>query len=357
MLLELSRQKSKNKMKKLTRFMPLSLLLMVVSLSMGISACSQSPTKSTSSKELPITNIDVMTDSNDWNELTPEEKNVIVYKGTEYAWTGEFVDHKEEGVYTCRRCNNPLFRSDDKFDSRSGWPSFDDAIDGGVKEVPDADGQRTEIVCNNCGGHLGHVFKGEGFTDKNTRHCVNSISMSFVNADELSQNVNNMNEEIKTDTAIFASGCFWGTEYHFEKAEGVISTQVGYIGGHVDNPTYEQVCAHTTGHAEAVMVVFDPSKTDYETLCKLFFETHDPTQLNRQGPDIGDQYRSEVFYTNEEQKETTLRLIQQLKDDGLDVVTKVTPASTFWDAEDYHEHYYSKKNGTPYCHAYTKRFD
>lgn len=332
--------------------------LLILSAGFGLFSCSQKTTSDTSSEgNMFIDQIEVMQDSNEWNDLTPEEERVIVNKGTERAFTGEFVENHEDGIYTCRRCNNPLFESDAKFDSGSGWPAFDDFIAGSVEEVPDADGYRTEIVCNNCKGHLGHVFYGEGFTTKNTRHCVNSISMNFVPEEELALKEEKMSNQKEMDTAIFASGCFWGTEYHFEKAEGVISTQVGYIGGHVDNPTYKQVCAHTTGHAEAVLVVYDPSKTDFETLCKLFFETHDPTQLNRQGPDIGDQYRSEVFYLNDEQKEITLRLIDELKADGLNVVTKVTAASKFWDAEDYHEHYYSKKNGTPYCHVYTKRFD
>jgi len=292
-----------------------------------------------------------MKDSTNWNELSDEETRIIVHKGTEYAFSGEYVDKKDTGYYLCKRCDTPLFHSNTKFDSKSGWPSFDDMVDNNVLEITDADGYRTEIVCATCKGHLGHVFKGEGFTKKSTRHCVNSLSLQFVKEEEFkNQNL------IKMDTAIFASGCFWGTEYFFEKAEGVISTQVGYIGGFKDNPTYEEVCANKTGHAEAVQVVFDPSKTDYETLCKLFFETHDPTHINRQGPDIGEQYRTEVFYLNDEQKEIAEKLIKILEEKGLKVATKVTKATTFWKGEAYHEHYYTNKGGTPYCHGYTKRF-
>ncbi|MGV6862395.1 MAG: bifunctional methionine sulfoxide reductase B/A protein [Putridiphycobacter sp.] len=292
-------------------------------------------------------------DSTQWNKLTEAEKYVIESKGTERAFTGAYVDNHEQGVYKCKRCNAPLFNSDAKFDSGSGWPAFDDMIEGAVQEIPDADGFRTEIVCANCKGHLGHVFKGEGFTSKNTRHCVNSISLQFEPMDSVSEKINVEH----LDTAIFASGCFWGTEYFFEKAEGVISTQVGYIGGHKDNPTYKEVCTGKTGHAEAVRVVYDTTKTDYKTLCKLFFETHDPTQINRQGPDIGHQYRTGVFYLNDLQKEVAEELKSLLEQKGLKVATEITKATTFWEGEDYHEHYYSNKGGTPYCHGYTKRFD
>ena len=137
---------------------------------------------------------------------------------------------------------------------------------------------------------------------------------------------------------------------------GVISIEVGYIGGHTQNPTYKEVCSDTTGHAEAVKIVFDPAKISYEKLARLFFEIHDPTQVNRQGPDIGDQYRSEVFYTTPEQKLITEKLIGELKTKGYKVVTEVTPATTFWKAEDYHQDYYGKTGKAPYCHRYVKRF-
>jgi peptide methionine sulfoxide reductase msrA/msrB len=156
--------------------------------------------------------------------------------------------------------------------------------------------------------------------------------------------------------AIFASGCFWGTEYFFQKAPGVISTTVGYIGGHVPNPSYRQVCTGTTGHAEATEVIYDPEKTNFETLCKLFFETHDPTQMNRQGPDIGTQYRSAIFYLDDEQKSIAEKLIHQLEQKGYKIATTLNKAETFYVAENYHQDYYQHNGSSPYCHFYTKRF-
>jgi peptide methionine sulfoxide reductase msrA/msrB len=285
-----------------------------------------------------------------YNKLTPEEERVIIHKGTEPPFSGKYVNHFEDGTYTCKRCGTKLFDSSSKFHSSCGWPSFDDQIEGNVKMQPDADGMRTEIVCANCGGHLGHVFTGEGYTPKNARYCVNSISLNFAPAQEKPV------KEDKTERAIFASGCFWGTEYYFQKVPGVISTTVGYTGGHVDNPTYKQVCTDRTGHAEAVEVIYDPSKTSYENLAKLFFETHDFTQLNRQGPDIGRQYRSAIFYLNDEQKDIAVKLIEMLRKKGFDVKTEVTQAGKFWPAENYHQDYYKNNGKTPYCHIYRKIF-
>ena len=283
-----------------------------------------------------------------YKKLTPEEENVIIQKGTEKPFTGKYYNFYDKGTYTCKRCGVALYKSSDKFKSDCGWPSFDDEIPGAVKKVPDADGMRTEIICNNCGAHLGHVFIGEGLTKKNTRFCVNSISLEFIPDKE--------NTAKTSDTAIFAGGCFWGVEYYMQKTDGVISTEVGYIGGHTQHPTYKDVCSHTTGHAEAVRIIFDPKKTSYEKLAKLFFEIHDPTQDNRQGPDIGDQYRSEIFYLNEQQKEIIKKLIALLNAKGFKVVTKLSLATTFWKAEDYHQQYYEKEGAKPYCHAYVKRF-
>ncbi len=290
------------------------------------------------------------------NKLSPEEEYVIVQKGTEAPFSGKYLNNKEQGIYACKRCGATLYRSSDKFDGHCGWPSFDDEIPGAVKHVPDADGYRTEIMCANCGAHLGHVFTGEGLTEKNIRHCVNSISLVFVPAIKADANDSNDPNGKPSTKAYFAGGCFWGVDYWLKSAPGVISVTAGYMGGTTKNPTYKQVCTGTTGHAETVEVVFDPNKTTYEDLAKLFFEIHDPTQRNRQGPDIGYQYRSAIFYADQQQKQITERLIEQLKKKGLKVVTSIEQAKEFWPAEDYHQDYYNKTGGAPYCHFRTKRF-
>ncbi|MDD3625795.1 MAG: bifunctional methionine sulfoxide reductase B/A protein [bacterium] len=281
-----------------------------------------------------------------YRKLSPEEMRVIIHKGTELPGSGKYNDFFEKGSYICKRCNAPLFYSDAKFKSSCGWPSFDDEIEGAIKRVPDPDGTRTEIQCATCGAHLGHVFTGEGFTEKNLRHCVNSISMIFIPDKEW--------EDIAK--AYFAGGCFWGVEYHFVIKQGVISAVSGYMGGIKENPTYEEVCSGNTGHYEVVEVTYDPNKVSYEELTRLFFEIHDPAQANGQGPDIGEQYKSVVFYSNFEEKKTTEKLINILKNNGHKVVTKLLPATEFYRAEDYHQDYYGKKNKKPYCHIYQKRF-
>ncbi len=280
-------------------------------------------------------------------DLTPFEKHVIVDKGTERAFSGEYVDTKEDGTYTCKVCGAPLYRSSDKFDSHCGWPSFDDAIPGAIKEVPDADGRRTEIVCANCGAHMGHVFKGEGLTSKNVRHCVNSVSLSFHKKKA---------QESTFKTAYFAGGCFWGVEYYLEKINGVKEVTSGFMGGHLKNPAYYDVVRKDTGHLETVEVVYDPSKVSYETLAKTFFEIHDPTQVDGQGPDIGSQYLSAVFVSNKEERETIERLIKVLESKGFKIATKVLPKAPFYPAERYHQDYYEHKGSKPYCHRRVKRF-
>lgn len=279
-----------------------------------------------------------------YKKLTEDEIRVIKNKGTEAPFSGKYNSFYEEGVYHCKQCGATLYSSESKFNSGCGWPAFDDEIEGAIKRVPDADGKRIEIICANCGAHLGHVFEGEGFTEKDTRHCVNSISLTFTPKNE------------NLEKAYFAGGCFWGVEYYFEKQKGVKSAISGYIGGGLDNPTYKDVSTGKTGHFEAVEITYNPSEVSYEELAKLFFEIHDPTQKNGQGPDIGNQYLSAVFYVDNNQKDSVEKLIDILKSKKYDVSTKLIKASKFYPAEDYHQDYYEKTGKTPYCHSRVKRF-
>jgi len=156
--------------------------------------------------------------------------------------------------------------------------------------------------------------------------------------------------------AYYAGGCFWGVEHLFQSKAGVLNAVSGYMGGPVENPTYQEVCTGRTGHLEVVEITYDPGQVSFKELTKFFFEIHDPTQANGQGPDIGPQYLSAVFYNSEEEKDITSELIDQLKEKGYDVVTRLLPMETFWQAEDYHQDYYVKKNQQPYCHIYQKKF-
>lgn len=278
--------------------------------------------------------------------LMPEVLRVVRDKATEYPFTGKYDKYDHAGTYLCRLCGLALFRSQTKFNSGCGWPSFDEEIKDAVRQQRDQDGIRTEIICARCGAHLGHVFQGERLTAKNLRHCVNSASLDFV--PDLTV--------MDTEEAIFGAGCFWGVEHLFKKLPGVLKTEVGYSGGQKEHPTYEAVCRGDTGHYEVIRVVYDKSKLKYEDVAKYFFEIHDPTQPDGQGPDRGEQYLSVLFYYDENQKKTAEKLIHQLENKNLSIATKLLPVKTFWPAEEYHQEYYAKNHKTPYCHFYTKRF-
>lgn len=278
--------------------------------------------------------------------LPPQVYNVVVNQSTEYPFIGEYTDFNGSGTYLCRQCGLALFRSSTKFHSGCGWPSFDEEIKGTIGYKPDKDGQRTEIVCMRCDAHLGHVFRNEGFTSKNTRFCINSVSLDFV--DDMTV--------LDTEEAIFAAGCFWGVEYYFKQLPGVLKTEVGYSGGKKMNPTYEEICQGNTGHYEVIRVLFDLNKINFTNIAKYFFEIHDATQPDGQGPDEGEQYLSVAFYYSEEQKNILLHLIMMLKEKGFSIVTKILPVDIFWRAEQYHQDYYNKIGKKPYCHFYQKKF-
>jgi len=280
------------------------------------------------------------------NSLTPYERAIICNKDTEHPGTGRYTDYDGAGTYLCRNCGLALFRSKHKFHSSCGWPSFDNEITGNVKREIDKDGRRTEILCNRCDAHLGHVFNGEGYTSLDTRHCVNSASLDFVDSADVND----------TAEAILAAGCFWGVEYFLKQLKGVLKTEVGYSGGTKFNPTYKEVCNGNTGHLEVIRVIYDPEQVNYADVLKRFFEIHDFTQTNGQGPDLGEQYLSAIFYLNDEQHKIAKQIIQQLKDKGHKVATSLKEAATFWPAEDYHQGYYAANKQEPYCHTWHKIF-
>jgi len=283
--------------------------------------------------------------------LSPEESKVILKKGTEPAFCGNLVDNHKEGVYVCRLCGLPLFSSQHKFESGTGWPSFFQPFDAAhvAYEKDTSYGmERVEILCARCGGHLGHVFE-DGPKPTNLRYCLNSVSLSFVDAKEP---LPAESQPIKTATAYFAGGCFWGVEDRFQQTPGVIDAVSGYMGGKKENPTYKEVCYSDTGHAETVKVVFDPSVITYRDLVEKFFKYHDGTQLNRQGPDVGDQYRSAIFAVDDTQLAEAKSFIESKQGTGRyktkKIVTQVESVATagkFYEAEEYHQDYHAKHGG------------
>jgi len=278
----------------------------------------------------------VIKSEKEWKDiLSPEQFRVLRKAGTEKPYSGAYNDFWEQGIYHCAACRTPLFSSETKYDHGTGWPSFTSPLDeNNITYHKDTSHgmTRTEVRCSVCGSHLGHVFN-DGPAPTHKHFCINSVAMEFK----------------PTKSAYFAAGCFWGVEHKFSQVKGVLSTEVGYSGGTTENPSYVLVCSGNTGHAETTKIVFDPSVIDYEELLDKFFSFHDPTQLNRQGPDVGTQYRSVVFYLNEnqkriaEKKRTELEKSKKFRDR---IVTEIKPFETFYKAEEYHQKYIEKQNKT-----------
>jgi peptide methionine sulfoxide reductase msrA/msrB len=278
--------------------------------------------------------------------LTPEQYDVMRKCGTERPFTGKFNDFWEKGAYVCAGCGTPLFRSDTKYEHGTGWPSFTAPVDEKNIEYREDHSllvKRIEVRCAVCGAHLGHVFD-DGPEPTFLHFCVNSAALEF-KPEAAAAAAGPREDASRTETATFAAGCFWGVEYKMGKLPGVVSTVVGYTGGATLAPTYEDVCTDKTGHAEAVQVTFDPAKVSYADVVRHFFAIHDPTQVNKQGPDYGTQYRSAIFYHDEHQKETAQKIMAELTGSGKfekPLATELVPAKAFYKAEDYHQKYFEK---------------
>ncbi len=314
------------------------------------------------------------------NKLSPLQYEVTQHEGTERAFQNEYWNNKAPGIYVDVVTGEPLFSSLDKYDSGTGWPSFTRPIDGGsVKTKTDQKlfMERTEVRSSKGDSHLGHVFD-DGPGPDGKRFCMNSASMKFIPLEKMEaegygqylklfgaagaaastgakagSSAGKPEAKATLETATLAGGCFWGMEEILRKIPGVVKTEVGYTGGDLKNATYNDVHKGTTGHAEAVEIVFDPKKLTFEELLGYFFRMHNPTTKNQQGNDVGSQYRSAIFYHSEAQRETAEKVKKQVSETGKwrhPIVTEIVPAKEFWSAEEYHQKYLEKNPGGYTCH-------
>lgn len=317
--------------------------------------------------------------------LTEMQYKVTRCSATEAPFSNEFWDNKAPGIYVDLISGEPLFSSLDKYDSGSGWPSFTKALAPEAvveKEDRSLGMRRVEVRSLASDSHLGHVFP-DGPGPEGLRYCINSASLRFIPLDDLAEagyesylndfvgagvlpqttssvdtgtiegavETHNNND---TSVAILAAGCFWGVEHLFKELPGVESTEVGYCGGHVAEPSYEQVCTGRTGHAESVRIIFNPLKTSYEEVLHFFFRLHDPTTWNRQHNDVGSQYRSAIFYLDDEQRRVAEKVRNEVERSGVfnnPVVTEIVKAGNFYSAEEYHQDYLKKHPNGYMCHV------
>lgn len=270
--------------------------------------------------------------------LTPEQYRITREKGTERAHSSEMCNLFEPGRYACVCCETPLFDSEEKFQSGTGWPSFTQPIKENAVAYHKDRGfgmYRIETVCNTCDAHLGHVFQ-DGPPPSGLRYCINAVAMKKL--------------ETNMRKATFGGGCFWCTEAIFQRLKGVTEVKSGYSGGKVNNPTYREVTSGLTGHAEAVEITYNKDEISFEDILRIHLTTHDPTTLNRQGADRGTQYRSIIFYRNDEEREAAMSVIKEVQTAYDDmIVTDLQMFESFFEAEGYHQDYYNQNTGKPYC--------
>lgn len=283
----------------------------------------------------------------EWKKVLSADLYAVAREAdTERAFTGKMWQSETKGTYYCAACGLKLFKSEQKFVSSCGWPSFFEQENKNSVVFKDDNSygmKRTEALCGRCNSHLGHLFD-DGPEPTGKRYCMNAISLDFV-PDGVTSTTGNL------ETIVLGGGCFWCVEAVYENLEGVKSVYSGYAGGTVENPSYEEVCTGRTGAAEVVEITYDKSKTNLDEIFQVFFTVHDPTTLNRQGADAGTQYRSAIFYKNENEKKVAENLIAALNEKVFSnkIVTTLEPLQKFYKAESYHQGYYQNNKNQPYC--------
>lgn len=294
----------------------------------------------------------------EWKKiLSPDLYAVARNADTERAFTGKMWNSETKGTYYCATCGNKLFRSNQKFTSSCGWPSFFEQENKNSITFKDDNSygmRRIEALCGRCDSHLGHLFD-DGPEPTGKRYCMNAISLDFVpdaQANESNRNIGSSNNDQAEQTIVLAGGCYWCVEAVYENLIGVKTVVSGFAGGTVENPSYEEVCSGNTGAAEVVEITYDKNITNLDEIFKVYFTVHDPTTLNRQGADVGTQYRSAIFYATEEQKLAAKTIINDLNNAKVynrPIVTSLEPFTKFYKAKDSHQNYYANNKSQGYC--------